>query len=191
MLAFSEPDWSTSDIFVRLVILEKLYAFKWSFHLPPGKPNHNSWEVMLGYTHESLIKSTALHYLWSCDVERGVGQFKPLLGFLSGQAGRLLHLFKLLCKLQAKWERRQRSHSEPRKPENSTLRQNTHTLQFTAEEYQDTRDKICLVHCPNIVTADPCKYFFICQVIKLIVVIVILQLHHSNIHNNKLHWTLT
>lgn len=87
-------------------------------------------------------------------------------------------------------ERGDRGHTQSQENLKTQHYNKRHTLQFTAEENQDKRDKICLVHSLNIVTADPCKYFFICQVFKLIVVIVILLLHHSNIHN-KLYWTLT
>lgn len=52
-----------------------------------------------------LSERRAVLYLWSSYVESRVSQFKPLLRFLSGQTSCLLHLLKLLGKLQEERER--------------------------------------------------------------------------------------
>ena len=55
--------------------------------------------------HEDIEEGKVVPHLWSCNVERRVGQFKPLLRFLPGQSSRLLDLLELVCKLQDKGQK--------------------------------------------------------------------------------------
>lgn len=84
--------------------------FLWSWHLKIITDWNLWWWWWwwCSWTTYSFVQHIwAALYLWSSNAERRVGKFKPLLRFLSGQTRCLLHLLKLVCKLQEKWEKKQ------------------------------------------------------------------------------------